>query len=216
MGALVVLILILDQWLKIYIKSNFAYGEVKPIFGDWFRLEYVENPGMAFGTKFGSAAWHKLALSIFRIIAIAGIVYYMVKQFKAKVKFEFMIALGLILAGAAGNLFDSMFYDFIFPFDGCKQCNWLEGSGNFAQCGPFKTEIRHTGFLMANVVDMFHFNAQWPQWVPIIGGWNVFPAIWNLADASISIGIIMVLIRQKAYFPKKKEEVKIEEIKNPE
>ena len=116
-GALIALILILDQLIKIYIKSNFMPGEEKPLIGDWFVLEYTENPGMAFGTKFGTKAWHKLALSIFRIIAITALCYYWLRQAKAKMKTEFLIALGLIIAGATGNLIDSMFYDFAFPYD---------------------------------------------------------------------------------------------------
>ncbi len=207
MGALVVLILVLDQWLKIYIKSNFYYGEVRPIFGDWFVLEYVENPGMAFGTKFGAKAWHKLALSLFRLGAIIGIVYYLIKQIKLGAKLEFLIALGLVLAGAFGNLIDSMMYDTIFTFNGCEQCNWLEGSGHYVDCDFGKIETRHTGFFLANVVDMFHFDATWPSWLPLIGGAKVFPAIWNLADASISIGIMMILFRQRSYFPKTKKDL---------
>ena len=81
--------------------------------------------------------------------------------------------------------------------------NHLEGSGVISNCGFFgDIETRHTGFLMGNVVDMFKFEAFWPEWMPVIGGWEVFPAIWNVADASISIGVIMVFIRQKKYFPK--------------
>lgn len=205
MGAVVALILLLDQLIKIYIKSHFAPGETVPVFGNWFILEYIENQGMAFGTTFGNKVWHKLALSIFRIVAIFGIAYYWYKQAKAGMKTEFLIAIGLILAGAAGNLIDSMLYDFIFPYDPCMSFNHLEGSGIHTDCGIFGTvETRHTGFLFGNVVDMFKFQAYWPQWVPVIGGKEVFPAIWNLADASITIGVALIFIRQKAYFKPKK------------
>jgi signal peptidase II len=166
-------------------------------------LDYIENPGMAFGTTFGSSMWHKLALSIFRIFAIIGICYYWVQQAKRGVKREFLIAVGLILAGAMGNLIDSMFYDFAFKYDPCIGYNHLVGSGIKTDCGFFGTiETRHTGFLLGNVVDMFKFQAHWPQWIPWIGGAEVFPAIWNLADFSISSGIILIFIRQKKYFPK--------------
>ena len=202
-GTIVVLILFLDQLLKVYIKTNFMPGEVRPLIGNWFLLDYIENPGMAFGTTFGSSMWHKLALSIFRIFAIIGICYYWVQQAKRGVKREFLIAVGLILAGATGNLIDSMFYDFAFKYDPCIGYNHLAGSGIKTDCGFFGTiETRHTGFLLGNVVDMFKFQAHWPQWMPWIGGAEVFPAIWNLADFSISSGIILIFIRQKKYFPK--------------
>ena len=115
---------------------------------------------------------------------------------------EFLIALGLILAGATGNLLDSMFYDFIFPVDQYLDCrldyNILEGSGNFTDCGFFGTvETRHTGFLFGNVVDMFKFQASWPSWMPYLGGSEVFPAIWNVADGAITVGVLMILIWQK-------------------
>ena len=202
-GTIIVLILFLDQLLKVYIKTTFMPGEVRPLIGDWFLLDYIENPGMAFGTTFGSSMWHKLALSIFRVFAIIGICYYWVQQARRGVKREFLIAVGLILAGATGNLIDSMFYDFAFKYDPCIGYNHLAGSGIKTDCGFFGTiETRHTGFLLGNVVDMFKFQAHWPQWIPWIGGAEVFPAIWNLADFSISSGIILIFIRQKKYFPK--------------
>ena len=163
-GALVALILFLDQFIKIYIKSHFSPGEEFPLVGQWFKLNYIENQGMAFGTTFGSQAWHKLALSVFRIVAIFAIGYYWFKQAQRGVKREFLIAVGLILAGAAGNLIDSMFYDFVFKYDPCMPFNHLEGSGIKSDCGIFgQIETRHTGFLFANVVDMFKFEAHWPS-----------------------------------------------------
>ena len=203
MGAVIALILFLDQLLKVYIKSNFTPGQESPLLGNWLVLDYIENPGMAFGTTFGSKMWHKLALSIFRIIAISGIIYYWFLQAKKGVKLEFLIDIGLIIAGATGNLLDSMFYDFVFPYDPCLSFNFLDGSGIKTDCGIFGMhETRHTGFLLGNVVDMFKFQANWPTWIPWIGGNEVFPAIWNVADFSISSGIILIFIRQKKYFPK--------------
>ncbi len=208
-GVLVALILFLDQLIKVYVKTHFFPGENVPVFGNWFVLEYIENPGMAFGTTFGNKAWHKLALSLFRVVAIIVITIYILKQARAGAKREFLIAVGLILAGATGNLIDSMFYDFAFTYDPCIGFNHLEGSGVVSDCGIFgKIETRHTGFLLGNVVDMFKFQAFWPEWLPLIGGSEVFPAIWNLADASISIGVGMIFIRQRAYFPKTKENTK--------
>lgn len=166
---------------------------------------------MAFGTTFGSSIWAKLSLSIFRVIAITAIVYYLIKQARKQMRLEFLIAIGLILAGATGNLIDSMFYDYIFPIDGQPQfChmeyNLLPGSGNLHDCDYFgikeQVEIRHTGFLFGNVVDMFQFDATWPSWMPWLAGKEVFPAIWNVADASITLGVLMVFFRQRKYFPK--------------
>ncbi len=199
-GALVALILLIDQLVKVYIKTHFFPGETRPVFGNWFVLEYIENQGMAFGTTFGNKMWHKLALSLFRVVAIFAIGYYWFKQAKEGAKREFLIAIGLILAGATGNLIDSMCYDFMFPYNPCDGFNYLKGSGIYTNCGFFTVETRHTGFLLGNVVDMFKFQANWPEWLPLLGGKEVFPAIWNVADASISTGVIMVFIRQRAYF----------------
>lgn len=202
-GGLIVLILLFDQLLKIYIKSNFLPGESRPILGDWFVLEYTENPGMAFGTTFGVKVWHKLALSIFRILAVTALCWYWVKQAKKGVRLEFLIALGLIIAGATGNLLDSMFYDYAFKYDPCFPYNIREGSGIFVDCDFWgKMETRPRGFLMGNVVDMFKFEATWPSWMPWLAGEPVFPAIWNVADGSITLGVIMIFIRQRKYFPK--------------
>lgn len=206
------LILLIDQLLKIYIKTSFKPDESVDVFGDWFKLYYVENQGMAFGTKFGASIWAKLGLSIFRIFAICAIVYYFIKQAKKGVRTEFLLAIGLIFAGAFGNLFDSMFYDFIFDYDPCMGFNHLPGSGIKTDCGIWgQIETRHTGFLMGNVVDMFQFTAEWPSWVPWYnehpeypGQNQMFPAIWNVADTSITIGVAMVIIRQRKYFPKDK------------
>lgn len=204
-GSVVALVLLIDQVVKVWVKTTFHYyDDPVPVFGDWFQLLYIENQGMAFGTTFGSSIWAKLGLSIFRIAAIVGIGYYWWKQAKKGMRTELLIAIGFIFAGATGNLIDSMFYDFIFPFDGCIAFNHLEGSGNWVECGPFlpKVETRHTGFLLGNVVDMFQFNMTWPEWVPWVGGDQVFPAIWNIADGSITVGVLMILFRQRAYFKK--------------
>lgn len=215
-GAIVALILFLDQAMKIYMKSSMvAVNEPINLLGSWLRLQYIENPGMAFGTTFGSGMLAKLSLSIFRIIAIVGIAWYWVKQAKENARIEFLIAVGFIFAGALGNLIDSMFYDFIFPFDACSGYNQFPGSGVKAICNyfgtnPVEVEVRHQGFLLGNVVDMFQFNGTWPTWVPFLGGNDMFPAIWNLADGSITVGVVMVLIRQRTYFPKEKKEERLE------
>ena len=209
-AILVISLLILDQVVKIWVKTSFSSDEVKNLFGTWFSLHYIENQGMAFGTTFGSGMWHKLALSIFRILAIGFIIYYIIRESKkVEIKTEYLLAVGLILSGAAGNLIDSMVYDFLFTFNPCEGFNQLPGSGKFMNCKDYgfeyQVEVRHRGFLLANVVDMFQFEAFWPKWVPIVGGGQVFPAIWNVADSCISVGIGWIIIRQRTFFPKKKE-----------
>ena len=209
-SILVLSMLVIDQAVKIWVKTYFSSDEVHFVFGNWFALHYIENQGMAFGTTFGSAIWHKLALSIFRMIAIGFIIYYIIREAKKKeVQTEYLMAVGLILAGATGNLIDSMFYDFLFSFDPCEGFNQLTGSGNFMSCKDYgfsyPVEVRHRGFLLANVVDMFQFDAFWPKWVPLVGGESVFPAIWNVADSCISVGIGWIIIRQRTFFPKKKQ-----------
>lgn len=203
-GSIVFAVLLLDQVIKIWVKTTFEYyDEPVPLIGGWFRLLYIENQGMAFGTTFGSSMYAKLGLSIFRLGAIIGIGYYWWKQVKAGAKTELLIAIGFIFAGAAGNIIDSMFYDFVFAYDPCIAFNHLKGSGVVSDCGWLgKIETRHTGFLLGNVVDMFQFNMTWPKWVPYLGGGDVFPAIWNIADGAISVGVVMILFRQKTYFKK--------------
>ncbi len=210
-GALIALILFLDQWLKIWVKTDFAQSgeDYIDLAGSWLRLTYVENQGMAFGTTFGSSVWAKFSLSLFRIVAISGIAWYWFKEAKAGRKLEFLIAVGFVFAGAVGNLIDSMFYDFIFKFDPCLVYNQLQGSGIKALCNTdfvdYPVEVRKQGFLFGNVVDMFQFNFTWPSWIPALAGKEVFPAIWNLADGSITVGVVMILLRQRIYFPKEKK-----------
>jgi signal peptidase II len=210
-AILVAVLLLLDQWIKLTIKTQFSPGEFRPLLGNWLALHYTENPGMAFGQTFGASMWAKLSLSLFRIVAIGLIIRYLFKQIKLGTSREFLIVVSLVLAGATGNLLDSMFYDLFFSVDPCIPFNQLAGSGHKAIChaGHFNyaVELRHQGFLFGNVVDMFQFNVRWPAGMPLVGGSDVFPAIWNLADFCISIGLFWAIIRQKKFFPK---EVKTE------
>ena len=203
---LVTVLLLLDQWIKLTIKTQFSPGEFRPLLGNWLALHYTENPGMAFGQTFGASMWAKLSLSLFRIVAIGLIIRYLLKQIKFGTSREFLIVVSLVLAGATGNLLDSMFYDLFFSVDPCIPFNQLAGSGHKAIChaGHFNyaVELRHQGFLFGNVVDMFQFNVRWPAGMPLVGGSDVFPAIWNLADFCISIGLFWAIIRQKKFFPK--------------
>lgn len=203
---LVTVLLLLDQWIKMTIKTQFSPGEFRPLLGNWLALHYTENPGMAFGQTFGASMWAKLSLSLFRIVAIGLIIRYLLKQIKFGTSREFLIVVSLVLAGATGNLLDSMFYDLFFSVDPCIPFNQLAGSGHKAIChaGHFNyaVELRHQGFLFGNVVDMFQFNVRWPAGMPLLGGSDVFPAIWNLADFCISVGLFWAIIRQKKFFPK--------------
>ncbi|MBM3165598.1 MAG: signal peptidase II [Bacteroidetes bacterium] len=198
-------LILLDQALKIYIKSTFQPNETRYLLGKWFALHYIENQGMAFGTTLGSSVYGKIALSIFRILAIGGIIYYILMEIKKGIALFSLIALSMILAGAAGNLLDSMFYDFLFPFNPCESFNHIEGSGIKMPCNQYGlsyvVEVRKTGFLFGNVVDMFQFDAHWPSWIPWLGGSPVFPAIWNVADSCISVGVgFLVWIQRKSIF----------------
>ena len=215
LGIIVLCLLTLDQVIKIYIKSSFESNQTDFIFGDWFALHYIENPGMAFGTTFGTKIWHKLALSLLRLAAVFFIAIFIYKEVKKGTKIEFLVAVSFIFAGATGNLIDSMLYDFIFPFNPCEGFNQLAGSGIKMDCMDYgfkqTLEVRHQGFLLGNVVDMFQFNVIWPSWVPYFSGKQIFPAIWNIADACITSGVILIIIRQKKYFPKKVLQDKEEE-----
>jgi len=148
MGVLITLILLLDQSIKIWVKTSFGHTPVN-IFGDWFRMIYVENTGMAFGTTFGSGIWPKLTLSLLRVCAIVFIFFYLRKKIREGVSVEFTIIGSLILAGAIGNLLDSMFYDFIFTFDPCYYYNFQEGSHIYYNCDYIgQVELRPKGFLL--------------------------------------------------------------------
>jgi signal peptidase II len=199
--SLILGILIIDQVVKIWVKTSLDVFQPINLLGDWFRLVYIENQGMAFGTTFGSGWWAKLALSIFRLIAISGLTYYLITQLRnSQTRTEYIIALSLVLAGATGNLIDSAVYDYVFEFDPNSRFNWLMEDGRFLFDEEGNPMLRKQGFLFANVVDMFQFNAQWPEWVPWLGGEDVFGAIWNVADAAITVGVIMILLRQRTYF----------------
>lgn len=178
------LVVVLDQALKIWVKTSFYLGQEKEIF-PWFRLLFVENNGMAFGWEFGS----KLILTLFRIGFVAAIIYCMVKLRKsAAVKFGFYICAALVLAGALGNIIDCMFYGLIFnnPLPPETASIFPDGGG-------------YAPFLQGKVVDMLYFplfSFDWPSWLPLIGGkhFEFFKPVFNLADAAISCGVIAILI----------------------
>lgn len=187
-------IVIADQVLKIYIKTHYHAGESHAVIGNWFQLYFIENEGMAYGWQFGGE-WGKMALTLFRLGAVIFGVFYLRKIIEKKYQKDFIICVSLIFAGALGNLIDSMFYGLIFEKSSLE-------TYNIAKMFPAHG---YAGFLHGNVVDMLYFpiiHTQLPSWLPIWGGNNFdfFSPIFNLADASISTGIIAIFVFQKRFF----------------
>lgn len=183
-----------DQVLKIYIKTHYYAGESHLIFGNWFQLYFIENEGMAYGWKFGGE-FGKMALTLFRLVAVIYGVFYIKKIVEKKYSKGFIICVALIFAGALGNLIDSMFYGLIFESSSLD-------TYNIAKIFPVHG---YAGFLHGNVVDMLYFpiiHTKLPSWIPVWGGtyFDFFSPIFNLADASISTGIIAILVFQKHFF----------------
>lgn len=180
---LILLILVIDQTIKILVKSNMCLGEQHWI-TSWFCIDFVENNGMAYGMTFVN----KLILSIFRIIAVGFIGWCIYRIIRREHRLGFVLCLAAILAGAAGNIFDSMFYGLIFsastPF-------------NVAEFVPFGTG--YSSFLYGRVVDMFYFPlivTTLPEWLPIWGGqeYIFFSPVFNFADSCITVGVFLLLI----------------------
>jgi signal peptidase II len=198
---LVILVLVIaDQVLKIYVKTHFHAGEWHPIAGNWFRLYFIENEGMAYGWKFGGESG-KMILTLFRLAAVVFGVFYLRRIIKHKYHPGFIICAGLIFAGALGNLIDSMFYGLIFE----------QSSPILLNVAKIYPDQGYAGFLHGKVVDMLYFpiirNAHFPSWFPFWGGEDIvfFRPIFNLADASISTGVIAILLFQKRFFHQNKK-----------
>jgi signal peptidase II len=189
---LILLILIVDQALKIWIKTHMFIGQEIYIFGKWGMLNFIENNGMAFGMEMGGKPG-KLILSIFRIIAIFGIGWYLSTLIRNKANLGFILAVSAILAGAIGNIIDSAFYGMIFS----------ESFNNIATIFP--KGGGYSSFLHGKVVDMLYFpviNTHWPDWSPYRPGQSLifFRPVFNLSDASITCGVFSILIFQKRMF----------------
>jgi len=187
-------IVIADQVLKIYVKTHYHAGESHLIFGNWFQLYFIENEGMAYGWKFGGQ-FGKMLLTLFRLVAVIYGVFYIKRIVEKKYSKGFIICVALIFAGALGNLIDSMFYGLIFESSSLD-------TYNIAKIFPAHG---YAGFLHGNVVDMLYFpiiHTKLPSWIPLWGGtyFDFFSPIFNLADASISTGIITILVFQKHFF----------------
>lgn len=199
---IIALIVIVDQLLKIYIKTTYPLNTSHKVMGDWFQLYFVENPGMAYGWKFGGN-WGKMALTVFRLGAVIFGTWYLAKIIKEHYHKGFIICAALVYAGALGNLIDSCFYGLIFDkgmtFDPiAKDYIGYNGLAVFAKNG-------YASFLHGNVVDMLYFpviKGHFPSWMPIWGGqdFEFFRPIFNIADASISTGILTILFFQKRFF----------------
>jgi len=205
---LIAFIIIADQALKIWIKTAHPTGEVVRIFGmDWFRLHFIENPGMAWGWKFGNETG-KMILTLFRLAAVIFGTWYLGRIVKEKYSKGFIICAGLIYAGALGNLIDSMFYGMIFD-KGLHYDPTLQDYISYSGVAQFSSN-GYSSFLHGSVVDMLYFpmiKSQFPSWIPGIGGdhFEFFSPIFNIADASISVGVITLLVFQKRFFKKETE-----------
>ncbi len=196
---LIFIVLLIDQVSKILIKTNMYMGESIPIFGNWFILHFIENNGMAFGFEF-AGNWGKYALSIFRIIAVSGLTWYILHIIKQDAPIGFILALGLITAGAAGNIIDSAFYGLIFN-ESTYMNPMVEGSG---VATLFPEGGGYSSFLQGRVVDMFYFpvlTGRYPEWLPWKGGdsFIFFRPVFNVADSAITIGVGWVLLFQRKY-----------------
>lgn len=207
----IAVIIVADQALKIWIKTNYPTGEVVRIFGfSWFRLHFIENPGMAWGWKFGNEAG-KMVLTLFRFAAVIFGTWYLAKIVKHKHSKGFIICAALIYAGALGNLLDSMFYGLIFD-KGLHYDSTIHEYVSYSGVASFSSH-GYASFLHGSVVDMLYFpiiKSHFPSWLPFVGGqdFEFFSPIFNIADASISVGVITLLVFQKRFFKKHYEEEK--------
>ena len=180
---LALVVIIIDQTSKVLVHQNMYLHEEINVIGEWFRLHYLLNPGMAFGIRWNNE-FGKLALSLFRIVAVGGIGYYLVSMARKGAHPGFLWCMGLILGGALGNVIDSTFYGVIFqnhPVDASTP--WFHGQ----------------------VIDMLFFplfDFVWPTWIPVVGGdyFLFFSPVFNIADSSIFIGVAIILIMQKKFF----------------
>ena len=192
------LVLLLDQWLKFYIKLHFCIGQDQPLLGlDWARLHFVENEGMAFGVTL-DWRYGKLMLSVLRLLMIGGLVYYIRTLLRQNAAVGFIYSLGLVTAGAIGNMIDSALYGLIFTASPQVACV-------LAEQVPVTSGLGYGSFMYGKVVDMFYFplyEFRAPDWAPFVGGQDVqfFTHIFNLADAAITCGVLSIVVFQRYFF----------------
>ena len=186
---LIVVVLALDQIFKFWVKTNMYLGQEINLIGTWFKLHFIENEGMAFGMVFFGGFWGKFILSVFRILASGAIGCVIYKMLKKNISWGLLITTTLVFTGAVGNIFDSVFYGKIFTsseYMGVVATLFPEGGG-------------YSPFLQGKVVDMLQFDLFticFPDWLPIWGGsnFNFFPAVFNIADSSITVGLFTLLL----------------------
>lgn len=189
---IIIAILFIDQTLKVWVKTNMMLGDEFSVFGDWFYIHFVENNGMAFGMELGGD-WGKIFLSLFRIVAVVGIGWYLYKLSCKGAPMGLVVSVSMVLAGALGNIIDSAFYGMIFNHSYSQVATLFPEGGGYAS------------FLHGRVVDMFYFplfSGNYPDWIPFLGGQQFifFRPVFNIADSSITIGILSILIFQKRFF----------------
>ncbi len=205
--ALIFLILIVDQWSKIYIKTHFVLGESVDVFS-WFKILFIENEGAAWGAKLSdvlpvSDAVGKLILTVFRLFAICGIGYWLFDVIKKNSSKTLIVAVSLIFAGALGNILDSVFYGVIF-------------NDSYNEVATLFSDEPYGKLFYGKVVDMLYFplvDTTWPSWVPYLGGGNFrfFEPVFNIADTAISTGVGILLVFNKKAFKKDNEDEFYEE-----
>jgi len=191
---LILLIIILDQALKIWVKTNMVLGQEYHILGNWFIIHFIENNGMAFGMEI-AGKFGKIILSLFRIGAVVGIGWYLIHLIKQKASTGLIFTISIIMAGALGNIIDSAFYGMIFS------------NSYYHVADMFPAEGGYSSFLHGRVVDMFYFpvlKGTFPDWIPFRGGdsFIFFRPVFNIADSSITVGVTLILIFQKRFFKK--------------
>ena len=194
---LVAALIVVDQVVKVLVKTNMQIGEDIPPIGEWCRLHFIENEGFAFGMSMGGATG-KVVLTLVRLVASAVIVWLLVRMVKGGTRSSLVVSLALIFAGAVGNLVDSCFYGLIFNESYYSVATLFPADGGYAP------------LLQGKVVDMFYFplfEFDWPTWVPLVGGnhFEFFNAIFNVADSAITIGIVWLMIDQFFIAPKYKK-----------